>query len=304
MNIKINPFFYVFAFFNFTIFLPIVIEGLRIYILWYSPLSDTGQSTFLKPFLLFVIAYLVASSVIGYFVYRLKKGRFILVSGPMRLRNVIKATVKDSFGRVMVITFAIGYFLSYLIVAGLWLIPNVNVSSYFLPLTVISYQGSGIQVYQFLSSYFVINYWLLLLGIVNDVVLSIALILGYYIMSLIYVSLHAFDWKVPSSFRLTLTNTVGGFLTASVPSIGTIAGICCLTPTAVNSLLFLLSSSYPAVTKGIMWKYGTFILGVWTGGLLQALLLSSPVIVGLIMIGVGVYEVYKISNMLAKRVRL
>nr|WP_221290445.1 hypothetical protein [Stygiolobus caldivivus] len=303
---KINPFFYVFAFFNFTIFLPIVIAGLRVYVLWYSPLADTGQSTFLDPFLLFILSYLIVSVIVGYVIFRLKKGRFILVSGPMRIRNVVKATLKDKFGRYMVLSFLIGYFLSFLIVSGLWLLPNVNVSSYFICLTVETYQGSGIQVYPlpFFGSYFAMNEWLVVLGVVNDMVLAVALTLGYYIMSLIYVSLNAFEWKVPSGFRLALTNNVGGFLTASVPALGTIAGICCLTPTAVNSLLFLISSSYPAVTKGLLWKYGTFILGAWTGGILQAILLSSPVILGMILIGISAFEVYKISNMIANKVRL
>jgi hypothetical protein len=305
VSLKINPFFYVFIFFNSTVFLPIVVNGLRIYLLWYSPLADTGQVTFLDPFLLFACLYIVVTTGLGYYIYKLKKGRFILVSGPMRMRSVIKATLKDKVGRYLVLSFGISYFLSYLIVSGLWLIPNVNVSSYFLCLTVITYQGSGIPVFQLpLLGYFVINTWMLLLGIINDIVLSIALILGYYIMSLIYVSLNAFEWKIPNSFRLAATNTVGGFLTASVPTLGTIAGVCCLTPTAVNSLLFLLSSSYPAVTKGIMWKYGTFILGTWTGGILQAVLLSSPVIVGLVLIGISAYEVYRISHLIVSRVRL
>ena len=304
MTVKLNPFFYVFVFFNSTVFLPIIVNGLRVYMLWYSPLADTGQSTFLSPFLTFVAIYAAVSVAIGYFVYRLKKGRFILVSGPMRIKNVIRATLKDDFGRAMVIAYSVGYFLSYLVVSGLWLVPNLNVSPYFLYTTVVSYEGYGIQVYPIFGTYFVMNYGLLLLGIVNDLSLSLALILGYYIFSLAYVSLHAFEWKVPKTFRLAALNTVGGFLTASVPSIGTIAGICCLTPTAINSLLFLISSSYPTVTKGIMWKYGTFILGTWTGGMLQALMLGSPVVVGLIMIGVAAYEIYRISNAIASRVRI
>ena len=300
---RINPFFYVFVFFNSTVFLPIVVTGLRVYELWYSPLSDTGQATFSAPFTAFAVAYLVVSVAVGYLVFRLKRGRFILVSGPMRVRSVLRATLKDSFGRAMIIAYSASYFVSYLIVSGLWLVPDLNVSSYFLTPTVIAYEGNGIDVVPLMGTFLVLNYTLLLLGVVNDVVLSVALSLGYYIMSLIYVSLNAFEWRVPSSFRLAALNTAGGFLTASVPSIGTIAGICCLTPTAMNSLLFLISSSYPAVTKGVMWKYGTFVLGSWTGGLLQALVLASPVVAGLVMIGVAAFEVYKISNAIASRVR-
>mgnify|MGYP001772570047 CR=1 FL=1 len=298
---RINPFFYIFIFFNFTVFLPIVITGLRVYLLWYSPLADTGQSSFLHPFLLFVALYVVISCIVGFVTYKLRKGRFILVSGPMRVRSVIKATLRDKVGRIIVITYSIAYFISYLIVSGLLLVPNINVSPYFLCLTQISYEGNGIQL---IGGYFVLNYWLLTLGVFNDVILTLALILGYYIMSLIYVSLHAFEWKIPKSFRIMLSNNIGGFLTASVPSIGTIAGICCLTPTAINSLLFLISSSYPTLTKGVMWKYGTFIAGAWTGGILQAIFLSSPTIIGVFLIGVGIYEIYKISQALANRVRI
>ncbi len=301
IRVRINPFFYVFTFFNFTVFLPIVITGLRVYLLWYSPLADSGQSSFLHPFLLFVVLYLVLSSIIGVITYNLRRGRFILVYGPMRIRNVIKATLRDKVGRIILITYSIAYFISYLIVSGLLLVPNINVSPYFLCLTQLSYEGYGIQV---IGGYFVLNYWLLALGVLNDVILTLALVLGYYIMSLIYVSLHAFEWKVPKSFRMMISNNIAGFLTASVPSIGTIAGICCLTPTAINSLLFLLSSSYPTLTKGVMWKYGTFIAGAWTGGILQAIFLSSPTIIGVFLIGVGIYEIYKISQTLANRVRI
>ncbi|QGR16552.1 hypothetical protein D1869_04570 [Sulfurisphaera ohwakuensis] len=295
---KINPFFYVFIFFNATVFLPIVITGLKVYFLWYYPFTTSGQVSFLDPFLLICIVYVILSILIGYVVYRMKKGRFILVSGPMRLRNVIKATLKDSVGKWLVFTYIISYFISFMIVSGLLLLPNVNISPYFLPLTKISYQGYGLTLY----GNFVFNPWLLFLGVINDVVLTIALILGYYIMSLIYVSLHAYEWKVPSSFRITSFNSLAGFLSASVPSIGTIAGICCLTPTAMNSLLFLLSNV--PLTKGIMWKYGTFIAGTWTGGILQAIFLASPTFLGFLLIGLGIYEIYKISNTLANRVKL
>ncbi|BFH73040.1 hypothetical protein SJAV_09840 [Sulfurisphaera javensis] len=295
---KINPFFYVFVFYNATVFLPIIITGLRVQMLWYYPLTTSGQVSFLNYFLLICIIYIVVSSTIGYFIYRMRRGRFILVSGPMRLRNVIKATLKDSFGKWMVIIYSLAYFISFMIVSGILLVPNINVSPYFVPLTEISYQGFGLNI----VGPFVLNPWLILLGVINDIVLSIALILGYYIMSLIYVSLNAYEWKIPSSFRITSFNSLAGFLSASVPSIGTIAGICCLTPTAMNSLLFLLSNV--PLTKGIMWKYGTFLAGTWTGGILQALFLSSPTLLGFVLIGIGVYEIYKISNELARRVRL
>ncbi|WP_252896651.1 hypothetical protein [Metallosphaera hakonensis] len=250
--------------------------------MWYSPLADTGQITFLKPFLIFVIAYLVVSSLLSFLIYRSRRGRFILVHGPMRLRAVLRATVKDKVGKVMIASFVPLYFISFLIVSGLLLIPNLNVSSYFMGLTVLTYQGEGIPMVGNL----VINVPLLLLGVLNDVVLTVSLILSYYVMSLLYVSSSSMKWAVPKSLRMGTLNTTAGFLTASIPSIGTIAGICCLTPTAMNSLLYLLSGSYPALTKGLTWKYGAFIAGAWTGGILQAVLLLSPTIAGMILLGV------------------
>ncbi|BCS92439.1 hypothetical protein [Metallosphaera javensis (ex Sakai et al. 2022)] len=293
----VNPFFYVFLFFNATIFLPVVINGIRVADVWYSPLADTGQITFIKPFLLLVIAYLVGSILVGIFLYRARKGRFILVHGPMRLRAVLRATLRDGVGRGMVAVFVPAYYISFLIVSGLLLIPNLNVSSYFTGLTAITYQGEGIPMIGNL----VLNVPLLLLGALNDLVLTLSLIFSYYVMSLLYVSSSTMKWAVPKSLRMGTLNTTAGFLTASIPSIGTIAGICCLSPTAMNSLLYLLSSSYPALTKGITWKYGTFIAGAWTGGILQAILLLSPTITGMVLLGVGIWQIMVISSQLVKR---
>ncbi|ABP94552.1 MAG: hypothetical protein QXX62_05195 [Metallosphaera sp.] len=293
----INPFFYVFLFFNATVFLPIVINGIRIVSLWYSPLADTGQITFVKPFLVFVIAYLAVSVIVGVSLYKSRRGRFILVHGPMRLRAVLRATLKDSVGRAMIAVFVPAYYLSFLVVSGLLLIPNLNVSSYFMGLTAITYQGEGIPMLGDL----VLNVPLLLLGVLNDVVLTLSLIFSYYVMSLLYVSSSAMKWAAPKSLRMGTLNTTAGFLTASIPSIGTIAGICCLSPTAMNSLLYLLSGSYPALTKGITWKYGAFIAGAWTGGILQAILLLSPTIAGMILLGVGIWQITVISSQLVKR---
>ncbi|QKR00161.1 hypothetical protein GWK48_07050 [Metallosphaera tengchongensis] len=293
----INPFLYVFIFFNSTIFLPIVVNAVRVVGVWYSPLADTGQSTFIKPFLLFVILYVILSSLVGAIIYRSKRGRFILVHGPMRLRAVLKATLKDSVGRALVLSYVPGYFLSFLIVSGLLLVPNVNVSSYFISLTYLTYQGLGIPTLGPL----VLNFPMIALGVLNDVVLTLSLIFSYYVMSLIYVSSGVNTWMVPKSFRLGTINTTAGFLTASIPSLGTIAGICCLTPTAMNSLLYLLSGSYPAVTKGLTWKYGAFIAGAWTGGVLQAVLLLSPTIAGILLLGIGIWQISLISSQLVRR---
>gem|GEM_PF-359141 len=294
----VNPFFTVFSFFNATVFLPIVVNGVRVLGLWYSPLADTGQVTFEIPFLIFVLVYALVSGVVGFLVFRMRKGRFILVHGPMRLRTVVRATLRDGFGRALVMTFFPSYFLSYLVVSGLLLIPNVNVSPYFHDLTTITYQAVGFPVFGGLLVFSPVQY---LIGLANDVVLTLSLILSYYVTSLLYVSSNALKWAVPKSLRLSTYNTAAGFLTASIPSLGTIAGVCCLTPTAVNSLLYLLSGAYPAVTKGITWKYGTFMAGAWTGGILQALILFSPSLLGLVMLGLGVWQVSVISSLLVRR---
>lgn len=294
----VNPFFVVFSFFNATVFLPIVVNGVRILGLWYSPLADTGQGTFEVPFLDFVIAYVLVSSFVGFSVFKMRRGRFILVHGPMRLRNVVRATLKDGFGRVLVLTFFPSYFLSYLIVSGLLLIPNLNVSPYFQDLTLITYQASGFFI---LGGFLVVSPIQYLIGIANDVVLTLSLVITYYVTSLLYVSSTTLKWAVPKSLRLGAYNTAAGFLSASIPSLGTIAGVCCLTPTAVNSLLYLLSGAYPTLTKGLTWKYGTFVAGAWTGGILQALVLFSPSLLGLAMLGLGVWQVSVISSTLTRR---
>lgn len=293
----INPFLYIFLFFNATVFLPILINGIRVVDVWYCPLSDTGQITFVRPFLLFVILYLVGSVLAGYILYRYKKGRFILVHGPMRLRSVLRAIMKDGVGKGLIALFVPTYYLSFLIVSGLLLVPNINVSTYFMGLTAITYKGEGITMIGDL----VINVPLLLLGAVNDLVLTLSLLFSYYVISLLYVSSSTMRWAIPRSLRMGTLNTTAGFLTASIPSIGTIAGICCLSPTAINSLLYLLSGSYPALTKGITWKYGTFIAGAWTGGILQAVLLLSPTITGMILLSVGIWQIMVISSHLVKR---
>ncbi|AEB95804.1 hypothetical protein [Metallosphaera cuprina] len=293
----INPFFYIFLFFNATVFIPIVVNGIRIVSLWYSPLADTGQISFIEPFLVFVLVYIFFSILLGLLLYKSRKGRFILIHGPMRLRSVLKATMKDEIGRAIVIAYVPAYFISFLIVSGLLMVPNINVSSYFLQLTTISYQGEGMPMLGPL----VLNYPLLVLGVINDVALTLSLIFSYYVMSLIYVSSSTYKWMVPKSFRMSALNTSAGFLTASIPSIGTVAGICCLTPTAINSLLYLISGSFPTLTKGLTWKYGAFIAGAWTGGVLQAFLLLSPTLTGIVLLTIGIWQVTVISSKLVKR---
>jgi hypothetical protein len=292
----LNPIFHVFLFFNATVFLPVVINGVRVLLLWYSPLTYTGQVTFEVPFLEFVISYLSASIALGLLLRRIGASRFVLVRGPMRVRSVIRATLRDRVGRLIVLAYFPSYFLSFMVVSGLLLLPNFNVSPYFAPLTLITYQASGVGV---LWEHLVLNPVLYALGALNALALTLSLILSYYLVSLIYVSVNTLRFPVPSSFRLSAYNSVSGFLTSSVPSLGTIAGVCCLTPTAVNSLLYLISGAHPALTKGLTWKYGTFVAGAWTGGILQALQLSSPTLLGLIMVCIGVWQVRLISSKIA-----
>mgnify|MGYP001772555499 CR=1 FL=1 len=297
----IHPYFYAYIFFNSTIFLPIVINGFRISDLWYAPLSDSGNQTFLYPFLEFVFTYIILSCVVGYFIFKYKKNRFVLVRGDFTIKNVIKNILKDKLIGLIFVTYAVAYFLSYLVVSGIILIPNINISPYFLPLTIISYQGSGIPVY---FGFFVFNLPFLLLGLINTLVLSLGFILSYYLVSLIYVSYNIMRWEVPRSFRLTAVNMAGGFLTASVPSIGTIAGICCLTPAGINSLMYLASTSFPLLGKNIVWKNTLFIGASLLTTISQIVLLSSPVFVGVILLSISVYSLSKVSRKLREGIWL
>ncbi len=295
-----NPLFYFFLFLEATVLLPMVVNGLRVEQVWYCPMSDTGQVTFITPFLQFTLIFLASSVAVGVLLFKKKGSRFILVSGPMRVRSVLRAVLKDRVGAVMVSSYIVAYFLSYLVTSGLLLVPGLNVDSYFVSLTLTTYQGAGLSTIQLGPLWLVVEPFTMALGALVDAVLAISLVLSYYVVSLIYVSANLYSFPVPKSFRLSATSTAGGFLTASVPSLGTIAGICCLTPTAMNSLLYLSSSALP-LTKGVAWKYGTFVLGAWTGGILQALALGSTMITGFIILGVSAYYVVKISRRLADR---
>lgn len=291
----INPYFYAYLFFNSTIFFPIVINGIRILSLWYSPLSDTGQITFLAPFTEFILVYVLISLVIGYYLYKYRRNRFVLVRGEFTIRNIIKSLLKDKNMKLLFIIYSIAYYISFLIVGGVLLIPNINISPYFLRLTIISYEAYGINVY---FNFLVLNTYMIVLGIINTIILTIAFILSYYLVSLIYVSSNLTKWSIPKSFRLTSLNVAGGFLTASVPSIGTIAGICCLTPTAINSLLYLASASLPFLNKSIVWKYTILIGASWITSLLQIVLLSSPVFAGIAILSLSTYSLLQITKRL------
>ncbi|MBW9141643.1 MAG: hypothetical protein K1T65_08195 [Candidatus Aramenus sp.] len=291
----VNPIFYYFLFFDSTVIFPIIVNGLRVLGIWYSPLADTGQQTFSYPFMTFTVSSILASIVLGLFLYKRKGSRFILVRGPMGIRSVLKAMFRDRVGRALILVYFISYFISFTVVSGLLLVPGINVDSYFVKLTAITYEGSGINVVSVGNVLLVENWAMMALGVLVDSFLTFSVALSYYFVSLVYVSLNLYRFPIPRSFRLQASSAVGGFLTASVPSIGTIAGICCLTPTAINSLLYLSSATLP-LAKGITWKYGTFVLGSWTGGLLQALYLLSPVIVGVVISSVSAYYIYLVSK--------
>ncbi|QGA68073.1 hypothetical protein [Sulfolobus sp. E11-6] len=291
----IHPYFYTFLFFNFTVFLPILINGVRIISLWYSPLSDTGQQTFIFPFLIFTIIYLACSSIVGYFLYRYKENKFILVKGDFNVLNIIRSLLRDKTFRKILTLYSIAYSLSFFIVGGVILIPNINISPYFIKLTIITYDAYGIQTY---FNFFVLNIPMIVFGLLNTLILSFAFMLSYYTISLMYVSYNLMKWKVPRTFRIATTNMVGGFLTASVPSIGTIAGICCLTPTAINSLLYLASSSFPLISKNLVWKY-TLYMGVpLLSTISQLIILSSPVFAGVAILSLSLYSLMQVGKKL------
>ncbi|MCH4815564.1 MAG: hypothetical protein QXY87_07560 [Saccharolobus sp.] len=291
----LHPYFYTFLFFNFTVFLPILINGIRIVSLWYSPLSDTGQQTFIFPFLTFTIIYLACSSIFGYFLYRHKENKFILVKGDFTVLNIMKSLLNDKAFRKILIFYSFSYLVSFLIVSGVILIPNINISPYFLKLTIITYDAYGIQTY---FNFFVLNIPMIVFALLNTLILSFAFMLSYYTISLMYVSYNLMKWKVPRTFRIATTNMVGGFLTASVPSIGTIAGICCLTPTAINSLLYLASSSFPLISKNLVWKYTIYMGMPLLSTISQLILLSSPVFAGVAILSLSLYSLIQISKKL------
>ncbi len=277
-----------------------IINGFRVVNVWYCPMSDTGQITFITPFLEYVFSFLLISVTVGVVLFRKKGNRFILVRGPMRIKNVIRAVLKDKVGFALVSTYFVLYYISYLITSGVLLVPGLNVDKYFVQLTLTTYEGAGLSVLKLGGLYLVAEPSIMLMGLAVDLLLTVSLILSYYVISLIYVSANLYSFPVPKSFRLSATSTAGGFLTASVPSIGTIAGICCLTPTAMNSLLYMASGALP-LTKGVAWKYGTFVLGAWTGGIMQALALGSTVLAGALILGISAYYVVRISRRLADR---
>jgi hypothetical protein len=163
--------------------------------------------------------------------------------------------------------------------------------------TRISYQAVGVPMVGPLA----LNLELLAVGVVDLVLLSIALVLGYYVSTLVYVSQSGMNLGVPGSMRLMATQTAGGFLATSVPALATSAAICCLTPTGVNSLLYLVSASSSVLSKKVIFGYGTVAGVFWVTGVLQGVELFSTAVLGIALLGLSYYQVRRMARMVAQR---
>jgi hypothetical protein len=284
-------------FFDVTSLLPVVTTGLRVADLWYTPMATTGQASFLYPFMEFVAGCVVANVLALALLRRLDWGRFISLDGEIGIRSIIRGVLADKMGRAILLAFAPIYLISYLVSSGLLLVPDVNISSYFVPVTRISYQAVGVPLIGPLA----LNIDLLAVGFADLFFLSLALVLGYYVASLVYVSQSANDLGVPGSMRMMATQTAGGFLATSVPALATSAAICCLTPTGVNSLLYLVSASTSVLSKKVIFGYGTVAGIFWVTGLLQGVELFSTTVLGVALLGLSYYQVRRIARTVAQR---
>jgi hypothetical protein len=293
----INPLYFVLLFFNVTSLAPVVTTGLRVAGIWYTPMATTGQVSFLYPFLEFVAVCVVADVLAVLFLRRLDWGRFIQLNGEIGVRSIVRGVLADRMGRAILLTFIPVYLLSYLVNSGLLLVPDVNISSYFVPVTEISYQAVGVPMIGPLA----LNLDLLVLGLVDLVLLSLAVVLGYYVATLVYVSQSGTNLGVPGSMRMMATQTAGGFLATSAPALATSAAICCLTPTGVNSLLYLVSASTSVLSKKVIFGYGTIAGVFWATGLLQGVELFSTAILGIALLGLSYYQVRRLARTVAQR---
>ena len=106
---------------------------------------------------------------------------------------------------------------------------------------------------------------------------------------------------VPGSMRLMAAQTTGGFLATSVPALATSAAICCLTPTGVNSLLYLVSASTSVLSKKVILGYGTVAGIFWVTGVLQGVELFSTTVLGVALLGLSFYQVRRMARMVAQR---
>ncbi len=293
----LHPLIFLLLFFNVTAFAPVVATGFRVAGIWYAPMANSGQESFLYPFLAFVSGCVVANVLVAVLLRRLDWGRFIALDGEIGIRSIIRGVLADRMGRAILLAFVPIYLLSYLVSSGLLLVPDVNISSYFIPVTMISYHAVGVPMIGPLA----LNLDLLLVGLVDMFFLSLALVLGYYVASLLYVSQSSSQMGVPGSMRLMATQTAGGFLATSVPALATSAAICCLTPTGVNSLLYLASASTSILSKKVIFGYGTVAGLFWMTGLMQGLELFSTTALGIALLGVSYYQVRQIARSVAQR---
>jgi hypothetical protein len=293
----LHPLLFLLLFFDATVLAPVVATGLRVTDLWYTPMATSGQASFFYPFVEFVAAC-VAVNVLGFLTLRrLDWGRFMPLDGEIGIRSIVRGVIADGMGRTILLVFAPVYLLSYLVSSGLLLVPDVNASSYFVPVTRISYQAAGVPLIGPLA----LNLDLLTVGLVDLVVLSLALVLGYYAASLVYVSGTTKGPGAPGSMQMVATQTAGGFLASSVPALATSAAICCLTPTGVNSVLYLVSASTSVLSKKVIFGYGTVAGVFWVTGLLQGVELFSTTVLGIALLGLSFYQVRRIARTVSQR---
>ncbi len=260
-------------------------------------MANTGQVSFLYPFIEWVAAFAVINVIAVFFLRRVNWERFIAIGGQNGWRSIIKGVWNDKLGRGILLAYAPLYFFSFLVTSGLLLVPNLNISSYFVPLTQIVFQGNHVPMFGPL----VLNAEFLLLGVVNTVVLSLALVFGYYINCLTFVSQKAIDMGVPGAMKLAATQNIGGFLATSAPALATTTAICCLTPTGMNSLLYLISTSNSFLSKKLVWSYGSIAGAFWLTGLLQGVELLSTMAIGVALLGISYYQVRKIQRNVSQR---
>ncbi|MDA4133086.1 MAG: hypothetical protein OK454_08185, partial [Thaumarchaeota archaeon] len=272
----LNPLLFLLLFFDATCLAPVVMTGLRVVDIWYAPMANTGQVSFLYPFLEFVAVCVAINGVALVALRRLDWGRFIPLDGEIGIRSVVRAVLADRVGRAILAVYVPLCFLSFLVSSGQLLVPNVNISSYFMPLTQIVFKIVGVPLIGALA----LNLELMAVGVADLFFLSLALVLGYYVVTLVYTSQSGANLGVPASTRLVATQTAGGLLATSVPALATTASMCCLTPTGVNSLLYLVSASSSLLSKKIIFGYGTVAGVFWVTGLLQGVELFSTAVVG------------------------
>jgi hypothetical protein len=293
----VHPLIFLLLFFDVTSLAPVITTGLRVAGVWYAPMATTGQASFLYPFLEFVAVCAAVNVAALLFLRRLEWGRFIPLDGDVGVRSIVRGVLSDRAGQLILLAFAPLYLLSYLISSGLLLVPDLNISSYFVPVTSIAYQAIGVPMIGPLA----INLDLLVVGFVDLVLLSLALVMGYYVVTLLYVSQSGSNMGVPGSMQLMATQTAGGFLATSVPALATSAAICCLTPTGVNSLLYLVSASTSVLSKKVIFGYGTIAGVFWVTDLLQGIELFSTAILGIALLGLSYYQVRRIARMVSQR---